>query len=283
MFVIFPGQGSQKSHMGKSLAHIPSLMKYVEVASAITEKDVAYLINEAEASELDRTENAQIAIFVLTYALAMSASEKFTMLAGHSLGEYTALCVAGVLSFEDTCLLIKERSRLMQQVEGKMIALLGANMNSANTIASLASTVSDPCFVANHNASSQIVLSGSATAIEQALKIAGDFGMRGVLLPVSGPFHSPLMLDACSKLSVILDKLQFNEPKIPVISNVYASSDVNWRKAVEIHMRAPVRWKETLDQAADKEILEIGATSLLTNMAKRDGCNIRYKTIEEYA
>lgn len=283
MFVIFPGQGSQKPQMGKSLAHIPNLMKYVEAASIVTEKDVSYLINEAEASELDRTENAQIALFVLTYALAMASVEQFTLLAGHSLGEYTALCVAGVLSFEDTCLLIKERSRLMQQVEGKMIALLGANMNSANTIASLASTVSDPCFVANHNASSQIVLSGSATAIEQALKIAGDFGMRGVLLPVSGPFHSPLMLDACNKLSVTLDKLQFNEAKIPVISNVYASSDVNWRKAVEIHMRAPVRWKETLDQAADKEILEIGATSLLTNMAKRDGCNIRYKTIEEYA
>ncbi len=283
MFIVFPGQGSQKMHMGRAYAENADIMKYIQLASKITNKDIKHLVMDAESEELNRTENAQLAIFVMTYALFKLFEPtlgQINAFAGHSLGEYIALAASRVLSFEDACLLIKERSDLMKQVHGKMMAVLNISPIEANMISLLATENEEACYVANYNSTTQIVLSGNENAIVRAQEIASKFGKRGVLLPVSGPFHSPYMKDACDKLLPVIDKLQLNEPKVPVISNIYATPVTHWKSVIGCHMRAPVRWQETLetmkkmDETA--EFIEIGATTLLTSMAKRDGYNIKY-------
>lgn len=325
MFIVFPGQGSQKMHMGRPFAQNSLVMGHVRCASEITGKDVEYLIMEAESDELNRTENAQLAIFVLSYALFKLAESKLGVMhgnkihgvAGHSLGEYTALAVAGVLSFEDACLLVKERSVLMQEVSGKMLAVLGVDFQKLQQIANLANESDEKCYVANHNSSTQIVLSGNAMAIERAKAIIDANGGRSVILPVSGPFHTPYMQDACDKLASFVDEVFFQSARrpglgavmreshrlvqqklvetslcvspdlslrddlyIPVFSNVTALPETDWAKAIKVHMCSPVLWASTLENMRamhpGEEFIEIGAISLLTSMAKRDGYNMRY-------
>lgn len=290
-FIVFPGQGSQKPGMGNAFLEDSLITQYVDQASEITKKDIRYLVTNAEAEELNKTENSQIAIFVLTYGLFKKFEKEHSLdgikaLAGHSLGEYTALAAGGVLSFEDVCKLIAARSKLMQQVSGKMLAVLNLSKEEAAMAAVLASDIQSDqiAFVVNYNSSTQMVLSGEANAIDRAQKIVEKLGKRAILLPVSGPFHSPYMQDACDKLSEVIDNLNFNEAKIPIISNIYAKCDIDWiadgKDIVKIHMRAPVRWQESLEamkkMEAEPKILEIGATSLLANMAKRDGYDIEY-------
>lgn len=325
MFLIFPGQGSQKAQMGLKYASNATVNKYIDIATEVTKKDVRYLLNEASQEQLDLTENAQIALFSLNYALAKIWEEKnqqkempheVTMVAGHSLGEYVALTFAQVLSFEDACLLIAQRSKLMSQVKGKMLAVLGVDFATANMIASLASNaqsvemnigcegaIADCCFVANHNSGSQFVLSGSESAILRAQAVAQKLGKKSVVLATSGPFHSPYMFNACKELLPMLDKLTFNEERFPIVSNIFARADVDfdadnkisWQESVAMHMKAPVRWFEgiqfhenyinlmasELDMSPEMKsehsaILEIGAVSVLANMTKRDGYNIEY-------
>jgi len=299
MFIVFPGQGSQKMHMGRAWEHDSKIMGYVQQASEITNTDITHLIMSAESDELNQTQNAQLAIFVLSYALFKKYQTqledmhgKAIALAGHSLGEYTALAAAGVLSFEDACLLIKERSLLMQQAShahsGKMLAVLNISATQANVIALQASDIStnELCFVANYNSSTQIVLSGSENAITRAQDIVQKMGKRGMLLPVSGAFHTPYMKDACTNLLPVIDKLTFSAPSIPVFSNIYASSDIDWKESVAQHMVSPVRWQETLanmsalqtSSSAEKsaQFIEVGPTTLLTNMACRDAYSMKY-------
>ncbi len=295
MIVIFPGQGVQKSGMGQNFLHLENVKKYIKIASDITNIDVEKLLTTIQDEELSKTENSQIAIFTLTYSLmqewlAKNGKDKIKMLAGHSLGQYTALAVAGVLTFENTCMLIQARSQAMAKVNGKMLALLGADFVLANTIASMASKIdareTQCCFVANHNSSSQIVLSGSANAIERAVELIGNFGKKAIVLPTSGPFHSPYMHNACNEILSVIEKLEFNDAQIPVISNVIAKeqTDANlWKSEVAIHMKCPVRWYESLEYAKNNgchEFVEVGPSAYLTNMAKRDGYNIRYEEVK---
>lgn len=279
MIVVFPGQGSQKMHMGRAFSHVQEVSLYVDLAIQITGKNVDFLLNAADADVLNRTENAQIALFTLNYALAQHYIKNgliISHLAGHSLGEYTALAVAGVLSFEEACMLVNERSRLMQQVDGAMLAVLNISPTQAAMIASLASTPDCPCYVANYNSSTQIVLSSTNEGIERARAILAKLGKKGVVLATSGPFHSPYMYEANLELKKTIKTLHFNEAKIPVISNAFAST-ATWEDAVSIHMVAPVRWEEVLATfGKEAEILEIGASSVLANMGKRDGYNITY-------
>lgn len=291
MFVVFPGQGSQNAHMGKAFINNAEVMKYTEAASKITGKDIQYLIMEADDNELNKTENAQIAIFVLNYALFKSFEAQFSVqaFAGHSLGEYIALACAGVLSFEDACRLIIFRSKLMQEVEGKMLAVLNMSHVEANIVCSMVSDVSaqELCFIANYNSSTQIVLSGHEKAIARAQEVikqmAQDLNkrsMKSIILPVSGPFHTLYMKAAADKFNQLLNEIELHEPKTPVISNLYVKTDVDWKKVMKLHMCAPVRWQETLEYMntldSNAQIFEVGATSLLTNMAKRDGYNMSY-------
>lgn len=295
-------------HMGRAYEHDEQIMEYVKQASEITNTDITHLIMHAESDQLNQTSNAQLAIFVLSYALFKkyesqledihgTSQAKIQAFAGHSLGEYTALAAAGVLSFEDTCMLIKERSILMQEASsqnpGKMMAVLNISATQANVIALQASDIStnELCFVANYNSSTQIVLSGHENAIARAQEIVQKMGKRGMLLPVSGPFHTPYMKDACTKLLPTIDKLTFHTPRIPVFSNIYASSDVDWKENISQHMLSPVRWQETLVNMSllmsssslqtastqqPAQFIEVGPTTLLTSMACRDGYDMKW-------
>jgi [acyl-carrier-protein] S-malonyltransferase len=170
----------------------------------------------------------------------------------------------------------------MQQVSGKMLVVLNINAIEANMICSASSDIKqgDFCFVANYNSSTQIVLSGSENAIIKAQEFASKMNKKSMVLKVSGPFHSPYMKEAAQELAQTLSKITFNKPDMPVISNVYAHCDVNWEESVKLHMFMPVRWEESLKYIshtyANEPIYEIGASSILTNMAKRDGYNMMY-------
>jgi len=306
--------------MGRPFYQNSFVKNLIQIASQATNKDIEYLLNDAPQDELDRTEHAQIALFTLNYALFQlwlnkNPSTEITMLAGHSLGQYVALAIAEILSFEDSCRLILARSELMSKVCGKMLAILGVDFPTANTIASLASqagskdtgaddNLANCCFVANYNASGQFVLSGSEGAIIRAQAVAAKMGKKSLILATSGPFHSPFMYKACQDLFPTLEKLEFKAPKYPVISNVFATADVDptnltidWKEEAAIHMKAPVRWFESLQfhqnyvnsMASEldlppeikqkySEITEIGANSVLANMTKRDGFEIRYNS-----
>lgn len=300
MYIVFPGQGSQKSQMGLPFANNSIVAKNVAIASEITKKNVKYLIEEMPIEELNQTENAQIAIFVLSYSLFLLFKDKLAenklakdqkiseikAMAGHSLGEYTAICAAGILSFEDTCVLINERSKLMQQVKGSMAACLNISPFEANMIALIACDIeqNELCFVANYNSTTQIVLSGHDNAIKRAQELMAKLNKKAIILPTSGPFHTPYMRTVAQKMELVIDNLQFNAPIISVISNMYASA-IDWasdgKNTVKQHMIGPVRWQETMAKMKDDKIIEIGATSLLMSMAKRDRYDIEYWSIYE--
>lgn len=285
-FVIFPGQGSQKALMGLSFLQDSFVSDCVVKASDIVSRDVRNLLISADDSILSDTSNAQIALFVLNYSIAMVLKNrglKIDLMAGHSLGEYVALTIAEVLSFEEMCRLIDFRGKVMSEIkDGGMLALVGCSLSQACAIASLASCVIetsfDLCFVANDNSNSQVVLSGSDSALTRAVFIASSFGVKAIRLKTSGPFHSPLMSSAASKLRDFVKTFSFSAPKIPVISNLYASFVEDWKDVVVDHLVGPVRWRESLifGMNHEIEIIEIGSSSVLSNMAKRDGIEIKY-------
>ena len=292
MFVVFSGQGSQKMHMGRLFADNERVISYIKQASKIVNMDIMHLVMDATSNELNLTQNAQLAIFVMSYALFKLVEPMLGpihAMAGHSLGEYTALAAAGIISFEDACMFIKERSFLMQQVSGKMLAVLGMDKAKLNLAASLVSNKEkgEECYIANINSSTQIVLSGNEKAIDRAHSVIAAIGGRSVVLPVSGPFHSPYMQDACQKLEGVIDRLDISiahDRCIQVFSNVTSYPEHDWKKIIKVHMSSPVLWAETLANMSvrypSEEFIEIGATSLLTSMAKRDGYNMKY--IEKY-
>jgi [acyl-carrier-protein] S-malonyltransferase len=278
MFGIFPGQGSQKSGMGVRFLKNNFIASIVNSASEIAKIDIKHLLTEADDAELSKTENAQIAIFTINYALAKFAqcSLEFSMLAGHSLGEYVALTLAEVFSFYDAVCFVKARGEIMSRVKnGSMIAFLGG-IEDAVALCSLASNPDSFCCVANYNSSSQVVISGDNEAIERACEIARSMGKKAIKLSTSGPFHSPFLDYAVCLLRDSLDGVKISQPKIPVISNIYASEISNWNETIPLHCKAMVRWKETLEKSKNLPIIEIGAATVLKNMAAKDGYDVKY-------
>ncbi len=259
---IFPGQGSQSVGMGEALAAASPVAREVfeEVNEALGQ-DLFRLMREGPEDQLTLTENAQPAIManamatlrVLEKEGGVRLSEKADFVAGHSLGEYTALCAAGALDLATTARLLKLRGQAMQAATpvgtGAMAALLGADIDKAQALADAAAQ-GDVCTVANDNDPGQVVISGHKAAIERAVELVKDHGIkRGVLLPVSAPFHCPLMQPAADKMAEALAGAALSAPLVPVYANVTAApvADAETIKRLLVEqVTGRVRWRETV-------------------------------------
>lgn len=284
---IFPGQGSQAVGMGKALAEASAAAREVfqEVDEALGQH-LSALMFDGPADELTLTANAQPAIManaiatlrVLEKEGGLKLADKADYVAGHSLGEYTALCAAGALDLATTALLLRHRGEAMQAAVpvgvGAMAALLGADLTIAQKIADAAAQ-GEVCTVANDNDPSQVVISGAKAAIDRAIEIAKDYGAkRAIALPVSAPFHCPLMQPAADAMDKALAEARIDAPLVAVFANVTAQpvSDVDTiRKLLVEQVTGMVRWRESVINMADtgvERFVEFGG-KVLTPMVKR--------------
>ena len=281
---LFPGQGSQKLGMGKEVLELNDAKGRFDLASNIFNKDLYQICglqteNNSEEESLNNTKNTQICLFLVESILLDSLKSKGykpDYLAGHSLGEITALYAAEVLSFEECVSLIKIRSELMSSaVKGSMAALIGFDIEELRKSVE----AMDDVVIANDNSSSQVVLSGKREELENLSKIISC--KRFIFLNVSGAFHSHLMKEPSQKFSSYLDGLNFKEPIVPVISNsnpTICSNSNELRIRLKDQMCNGVRWRETMDlikvQGDDIHLVEIGPSNILGGLAKRHLKNI---------
>ena len=291
---IFPGQGSQAVGMGAELAKAyPSARAVFDEVEAALSQTLSRLMWEGPEAELTLTENAQPALMAVSLAAMRVLGEKgldlpsrVAYVAGHSLGEYSALAAAGALSLADTARLLKIRGRAMQEAvpvgQGAMAALLGADLGQAQELAKAAAE-GEVCEAANDNAPGQVVISGAKQAIERAIVLAPKFGARrAVLLPVSAPFHCALMRPAAEAMRAALSKVKINPPAVPLVANVVAApiSDPQVIRARLVEqVTGMVRWRETmlyLKANGAGTVYEMGAGRVLTGIARRfDGIEAR--------
>ena len=286
---LFPGQGSQKIGMGQDVIELNDAKRRFDLASNIFKRDLYHICsfendNNSDEKNLNNTKNTQICLFLVESILLDSLKSKGykpDYLAGHSLGEITALYAADVLSFEECVSLIKIRSELMSSaVKGSMAALIGFDMEELRELVDSLEDV----VIANDNSSSQVVLSGKKEELEKlSSKISCK---RFIFLNVSGAFHSHFMKEPSQKFSKYLDDLNFKEPIFPVISNSNPtlSSDPNELKIrLKDQMCNGVRWRETMDlikgQGEDVHIVEIGPSNVLGGLAKRHLKNIKISQV----
>jgi len=286
---IFPGQGSQAVGMGQALAEASAAARAVfqEVDDALGQ-NLFRLMADGPEDQLTLTENAQPAIManaiatlrVLTNEGGVRLADKAAYVAGHSLGEYTALCAADALDLATTARLLKLRGRAMQAAVpvgiGAMAALLGADLEKARALAEAAAE-GEVCTVANDNDPSQVVISGHKGAIDRALALVKDFGIkRGVLLPVSAPFHCSLMQPAADAMAEALAKADLRAPLVPVYANVTAAPAADpdaIRELLVEQVTGTVRWRESITAmhaAGVEHFAEFGG-KVLGPMVKRIG------------
>jgi len=284
---IFPGQGSQAVGMGAALAAASPVARelFQEVDEALGQH-LFRIMTQGPEADLTLTENAQPATManalatlrVLEREGGIALSEKADALAGHSLGEYSALCAAGAFDLATTARLLKTRGQAMQAAvpvgEGAMAALLGADIEKAEALAAAAAQ-GEVCAVANDNDPSQVVISGHAGAIERAIGMVKDHGIkRGVLLPVSAPFHCPLMQPAADAMAAALADTQSPGAFIPVYANVTAapvSDAATIRDLLVQQVTGRVRWRESIGamwEAGITDFVELGG-KVLGPMVKR--------------
>ncbi|MGX9393202.1 ACP S-malonyltransferase [Nitrobacteraceae bacterium UC4446_H13] len=284
----FPGQGSQTVGMGKALADAFSAARAVfeEVDSALGEK-LSAVIWEGPAETLQLTENAQPALMAVSLATlrvleteaGISVVRDAAFVAGHSLGEYSALAAAGSFSISDTARLLRTRGLAMQKAVpvgvGAMAALLGLDYETAVAVAEEAAQ-GDVCQAANDNGGGQVVVSGDKAAVERATEIAkGKGAKRAMLLPVSAPFHCRLMQPAADVMAEALSEVTVNRPVVPLVSNVLAapiSDPEEIRKRLVEQVTGTVRWRESIAYMAAQGVthfFEIGAGKVLSGLVKR--------------
>ena len=288
---IFPGQGSQCVGMGRALAETYSVAARVfeEVDEALGE-NLSKLMFEGPEATLTLTENAQPALMAVSLAVMAvleseggldlgSAQSKVKFVAGHSLGEYSALAAAGTFSVSDAAKLLKTRGRAMQQAvpvgEGAMAALLGLELAVASRVAEQASQ-GEICTAANDNANGQVVISGALAAVERAIVIAKENGAkRGILLPVSAPFHCALMAPAAEVMAEALAGVRMQQPAVPLVANVTASDVTDAaeiRRLLVEQVTGMVRWRESVLFMKGKGVqglVEIGVGKVLSGLARR--------------
>ncbi len=287
---VFPGQGSQKVGMGAELADASAAAREVfeEVDDALSQ-NLSTIMREGPEGDLTLTENAQPAIManaiatlsVLEKEFGVSLAEKGDCAAGHSLGEYTALCAAGAFSLGETARLLKLRGQAMQAAVpvgvGAMCALLGADLAKAQELAAAAAE-GEVCEVANDNDPTQVVLSGHAGAIERAVAMVKDFGIkRGIPLPVSAPFHCSLMQPAAEAMAEALSETPPQGFGLPLYANVTASAVTDpgeeQRLLVE-QVTGRVRWRESvlaMREAGVEHFVELGGKVLGPMIGRIDG------------
>jgi [acyl-carrier-protein] S-malonyltransferase len=278
---IFPGQGSQYIGMGKDLCEqFPEAKKYFDEADAALGFSLSKICFEGPEEELKQTKNTQPAIFLHSVAVwnLMKPSDE-AMVAGHSLGEYSALVAAGAISFTDAIKLVRLRGELMQKAgeenPGTMAAIVGLDPQVVSEVTKTASEagVVQP---ANFNSPGQIVISGSVAGVRKAMELAKERGAKLVKeLVVSGAFHSPLMQSAKDKLKEALDKTVINDAKVPVFANVTASPVQNAdeiRRLLFEQVTSPVRWEESVANmaaAGATKFVEVGPGKVLQGLVKR--------------
>jgi [acyl-carrier-protein] S-malonyltransferase len=285
---IFPGQGSQAVSMGAELAkaYASARAVFAEIDDALGQR-LSKLMWEGPESELTLTENAQPALMavslaalkVLTDEKGLELAESVSFVAGHSLGEYSALAAAGSMSVPDTARLLKTRGRAMQEAvpvgNGAMAALLGADLSKAQELAAAAAE-GEVCEAANDNAPGQVVISGTRAAVERAVALAPKLGVRrAVLLPVSAPFHCALMQPAADAMREALARVDIKAPAVPLVANVTAGplTDPDQIRARLVEqVTGMVRWRESMlylrSQGVNK-VYEVGAGRVLAGIARR--------------
>jgi len=275
----FPGQGSQRPGMGRPWVDHES-WALVAQASQAAGRDVAGLLLDADAEELRDTRNAQLTTFVLSMVVR-DAVERLgvapAVCAGHSLGEYSALVAAGVLSFEDGVRLVVARADAMhaagRAAEGTMAAVLGLEVAAVGQACDAAT---GDAWVANDNAPGQVVIAGSPAGVDAAGAEAKRLGAKKVMaLPVSGAFHTPFMAPARDALQAAVEAARPRDAAVPVVANVDARAHVagsEWRELLAAQLTAPVRWRESLQALAAAgacTVVELGPGGVLTGLAKR--------------
>ena len=296
---LFPGQGSQAVGMGKVLAEafIGAREVFAEVDDALSQK-LSRLMWEGPESDLVLTENAQPAIMaasiavvrVLEKEMGLDVAKHARLVAGHSLGEYSALCAAGAFTLADTARLLKIRGQAMQSAvpvgEGGMTALIGAEFEQAEEVAREAAAAGGVCVVANDNAPGQVVISGTLDALARAGEIAKAKGIKRALpLAVSAPFHSPLMQPAADRMAEELAKVTIRPLAVPVLANVTAAeaNDPNTvRDLLVQQVTGRVRWRESIAALRGLGIdttVEFGSR-VLTGMVKRIDKDLATITLE---
>jgi len=285
---VFPGQGSQSIGMGHALAHAFTEAREVfeEVDDAL-KQPLSMLMFEGSPDELKLTENAQPALMAVSMAVmrVLDKQGKFRLpdaakyVAGHSLGEYSALCAAGSLTLADTARLLKKRGLAMQQAVpvgiGTMAALIGVDLPVAQEIATAAAQ-GEVCTAANDNAPGQVVISGHVAAVDRAIAIAAERGFkRSVKLPVSAPFHCSLMQPAADVMREALAGITVKPPAVPLIANVTAeavSDPEAIRNLLVQQVTGAVRWRESvlyMKTHGVQQLLECGAGTVLAGLTKR--------------
>ncbi len=296
---LFPGQGSQAVGMTSMLAQKSQIAKDIlsEIDDALGFK-LSAIMTEGPAEKLQLTQNAQPALFassictlrVLQGQTGKTISDLCSYVAGHSLGEYSALCAAGSLGIAETARLLHLRGQSMQQAvpvgEGAMAALIGADLALAEEIAS-ASSDAGLVQIANDNADGQIVLSGASAGIDKAIEVARDKGLRRVVkLPVSAPFHCQMMAPAADVMARALADIDFQNADIPVVQNVSVlpetSADVLCGNLVT-QVTGRVRWRETMfffNQADVTKFVELGTGKVLSGLAKRSAPDAQIYTVD---
>lgn len=285
----FPGQGSQHVGMGAKLAEAFPAARAVfeEVDDALSEKLSQIMWNGPDET-LTLTENAQPALMAVSLAVmrvleseaGLDPARDVAFVAGHSLGEYSALATAGTFTLADTARLLRTRGRAMQEAvpvgQGAMAAVLGLDLDAVRAVADEAAGEAEVCQVANDNAPGQVVVSGSAPAVERAVSLAKEQGARrAIMLPVSAPFHCALMKPAAEVMADALEQVTMKPPAVPLVANVTAAAV---SEPYEIRMRlceqvtGAVRWRESVAYMAENGVdrfFEIGAGKVLTGLAKR--------------
>ena len=301
---LFPGQGSQAVGMGASLADAFASARevFAEVDDALSQK-LSVLMREGPEDQLTLTENAQPALMVVSVAAARALKTEFGIeissadyVAGHSLGEYSALCAAGAISLADTARLLKLRGQAMQRAvpvgQGAMASLIGPKTDLALAeAAAKAGSEVGVCVVANDNNAGNIVISGDKAAVDRAIEKAKELGARAIPLNVSAPFHCPLMQPAADEMASALADAAISAPRPPVVANVTAlpeSDPETIRRLLVEQVTGRVRWRESMEWMAGEggvsRFAEIGSGKVLTGMAKRiapDAESLSLNTPEE--
>jgi len=285
---IFPGQGSQAVGMGRELAEsfVTARDVFQEVDEALSQ-NLSRLMWEGPLEDLTLTENAQPAIMAVSLAVVRTLeaqgnfrlADKASFVAGHSLGEYSALAAAGTFTLSDTARILKLRGQAMQRAvpvgKGAMAVLLGLEFDAASEVAAEAAQ-GDVCTAANDNGGGQVVVSGTKAAVERAIEIAKTKGAkRSMLLPVSAPFHCALMQPAADEMAAALSGLTMKAPSVPLVANVTASrvADVATIRGLLVEqVTGMVRWRESalyMEAQGVTAFAEVGAGKALTGMVKR--------------